>query len=214
MSGPLTEIYKKGEKAGLAYMTVAQKAARQWFRREAMHIVEMDPNDVLSDNPGKHKRNKMLIGRLYFFMYDAKTKDKLPYWDRFPLIFPIQEYEDGFLGINMHYLPYDYRAQLMDGLYTMAQSNEEGMAVRLNISYSILKESSKTKNFKPCVKRYLTSHVQSSFYQVNWKEWPVALFLPVERFEKQSKQHVWSESVKKIHQQLTKIRAPLHSAEQ
>jgi hypothetical protein len=141
---------------------------------------------------------------MYFFMYDAKTKDKLPYWDRFPLIFPIQEYEDGFLGINMHYLPYDYRAQLMDGLYTMAQSNEEGMAVRLNISYSILKESSKTKNFKPCVKRYLTSHVQSSFYQVNWKEWPVALFLPVERFEKQSKQHVWSESVKKINQATNK----------
>ena len=48
--------------------------------------------------------NRYHIGRLNMFLYDPKYKDKLPYYDVFPLVLPIQRYSDGFLGINFHYL--------------------------------------------------------------------------------------------------------------
>ena len=41
-------------------------------------------------------------GRLYFFLYDPKTKDELPYYDRFPLVLVLEKYDDGFLGLNLH----------------------------------------------------------------------------------------------------------------
>ena len=54
------------------------------------------------------------IGNMYIFTYDAKHKDKLPIWDSYPLVFPIQFYKDGFLGINLHYLPPQQRAGLLN----------------------------------------------------------------------------------------------------
>ena len=47
------------------------------------------------------------LGQMYFYRYDPKFKDKLPYYDTYPLIFPFK-YETspnpGFWGINLHYL--------------------------------------------------------------------------------------------------------------
>ena len=53
------------------------------------------------------------IGKMYLFQYDAKHKDILPYWDRWPLIFPFDNAKGGFYGINLHYLPPGARISLM-----------------------------------------------------------------------------------------------------
>ena len=53
-------------------------------------------------------------GLLNMFFYDPKMKKKLPYYDRFPLILPIEQYSDGFLGINFHYLSMPIRIRLLD----------------------------------------------------------------------------------------------------
>ena len=45
-----------------------------------------------------------------------KLKNKLPYYDRFPLTLPIEQYSDGFLGINLHYLSILMRIRLLDRL--------------------------------------------------------------------------------------------------
>ena len=45
-------------------------------------------------------RGNTMIGKMYCYWYDPKTKDKLPRWDRFPLVIPIERYGDGFLGLN------------------------------------------------------------------------------------------------------------------
>ena len=55
---------------------------------------------------------KFLIGALYFFVYDPKTKADLPYYDRFPLVLPLKREPDGFLGLNLHYLPIPLRIKL------------------------------------------------------------------------------------------------------
>jgi hypothetical protein len=50
---------------------------------------------------------------MYFFIYDRKGKNELDYYDRFPLIIPLESYSDGFLGLNIHYLPMRYRIAFM-----------------------------------------------------------------------------------------------------
>lgn len=121
-------------------------------------------------------------GYMYMFVYDAKHKDTLPYYDRFPLVFPFSVQSDGFTGINMHYLPHILRARLMDALYNLTTNNKFDEKTRLRMSYDILNASSRYKMFAPCVKRYLYSHLKTRFLLVPSNEWDVALFLPLERF--------------------------------
>ena len=131
---------------------------------------------------------------MYFFSYDPKWKAKLPWYDTFPLVFPIERYNDGFLGLNFHYLPPKDRAILMDQLKSFANNNKYDATTRLTLTYNMLKGFSKYPRARPTVHRYLSNHVNSKFVHINGDEWEVALFLPVERFKKASKQAVWSNS--------------------
>jgi hypothetical protein len=204
--GVLEEILKKGQDAGLAEMTTREKTARTWFKRQAervKYLNEANVKDFLDHPPRpENLKGRVIPGHMYLFQYDAKLKMELPYWDSFPLIFPIEIYDDGFLGINFHYLSHEYRAKLMDALYGLAFNNQYSEEYRLRISYDILKNASKYKYFKPCIKRYLRTHLRSRFYNIEWQEWPIALFLPYERFRTQtrfaSSRQVWEDSARKI----------------
>jgi hypothetical protein len=137
-------------------------------------------------------------GIMNLFGYDPKHKETLPYYDRFPLIFPFKRVKGGFLGINLHYLPLPLRAKLMDGLYSLANNRNYDEKTKLKISYDILNGASKYKYFKPCIKHYLTPHIRSRFVEIYSSEWDIALFLPTERFVGASKSSVYSDSRKKI----------------
>jgi len=144
-------------------------------------------------------------GFFYFYLYDAKWKHELPYWDMFPFTLVLDVQKDRFLGLNFHYLDYYNRARLFDMLYPLREGRASRPTVRdirmrLRVSYALLKISSKYKAFQPCLKEYLISNVKTPLLKVGAKEWDVALFLPVEQFQKESKQHVWSESNKQINQ--------------
>lgn len=136
------------------------------------------------------------IGRLYMYVYDPKHKDTLPYYDVFPMVFITDFYPDGFLGMNVHYLPYILRAKLMETLLRhQKQVLRKGKREQyLDISYAILKAASASKYFKPTIKRYLFDHVRSPFAEVQEPEWENALFLPVEQFRKKSKREVWTDT--------------------
>ena len=132
-------------------------------------------------------------GMMYLFSYDAKYKETLPYFDRFPLVFPFHLDSKGFLGMNMHYIPHLLRAKLMDALYDLASHTQYDEKTKLRMSYQLLNSSSQYKYFKPCVKKYLFSQLQSKFLLVPSNEWDIALFLPLERFNK-NKRTVWNDS--------------------
>ena len=79
--------------------------------------------------------------------------------------------------------------------YTVQQLTNDMMhLLSKHISYGLLRSQAKYKEFKPTYKKYLTKHVRSRFIKINASEWDIALFLPVERFEKASKSKVWGES--------------------
>jgi len=134
------------------------------------------------------------LWEMYLFNYDPKTKAELPYYDRYPLIFPVQGAPGGFYGINMHYLPYTLRAKLMDALYELSNNKRYDENTKLRLSYEVLKGASKYKLFKPTFKRYLSGHVRSRFVEISSSEWDIALFLPLESFAKASKSSVWADS--------------------
>lgn len=152
-------------------------------------------------------------GFFYFYLYDPKWKHELPYYDKFPLTLVLDVQHDRFRGLNFHYLDYTNRAKLFDLLYPLREgrgSHQKGVPpakdpqgirdirMRLRLSYHLLNISSKYEAFRPCFKEYLMNHVQTPLMKVGAHEWDVALFLPVERFEKQGKSVVWQDSRKKL----------------
>jgi hypothetical protein len=139
-----------------------------------------------------------LIGGLYFFAYNPKLKDDLPYYDAFPLVIPLQRYPDGFLGLNLHYLPIQYRLIFLNKLKNFAIYNDEDEIKRFRVTYDILNESRRLREFRPCVKRYLNNHIKSRVLSVAHDEWDVALYLPVHQFRKENASTVWQESVETI----------------
>jgi hypothetical protein len=131
---------------------------------------------------------------MYLFVYDPKLKKKLPYYDKFPLVFPIQLYDDGFLGINLHYLGYRSRLLLFNELMTLANKAPNNPQARLVMAYRSLRSMARFKAFKPCLKRYLNKHVMSNFIKIEAPDWETSIFLPVENFYKKSKTFVWDDS--------------------
>lgn len=172
------------------------QAARDWFRNIAKDQTNLGARDILTEKT--RRVNVPVVGRMYFFQYDPKHKKDLPYYDSFPLIFPIEKTNDGFIGINFHYLPFPLRAKLMDALYSIKSNRRFDETTQLRISYSILKSASKYKYFKPTVHKYLNSHVRSNFIEVYSSEWDIGLFLPIAQFKKASIQKVWRESQNKV----------------
>lgn len=142
--------------------------------------------------------SQLMIGKMVFFKYDAKTKDKLPYWDQFPLIFPFRIQGSYTLGMNMHYLPPVERARLMYSLYSVINSTKLDTNSRLLITYKVLNESTKYVYFKPCIKKYLTTYIRSRLMIIDPKQWNNVLMMPLANFMKASEYKVWDDSLEKI----------------
>jgi hypothetical protein len=189
------EIIYRGVNAG--QLPARNKAARDWYRDAAQqtdNVAAKSPSKVIRSFEQKRRVARMDPGYMYLFKYDPKGKLKLPYYDTFPLIFPIDLTSDGFMGINFHYLPYVLRAKLMDAIYSTVSDKRYDEKTKVGITYNILKSASKYKAFKPTVKRYLYDHVRSPFLEITAVEWDIALFLPLERFKKSDRQTIWNDS--------------------
>lgn len=191
------DILLKGIKSG--QMPARTSSARKWFRDKAKELGKVQESTILRQDRSRLKdANKFQVGSMYFFMYDPKHKATLPYFDRFPLIFPVGKAKGGFYGLNMHYLPLPLRAKLMDALYETANNDRYDESTKLSINYGILKHAEKFKVFQPTFKHYLFPHVRSRLVYVNPSEWDIALFLNTAQFSGASQQKIWSDSRKII----------------
>ena len=160
----------------------------QWYRDKIKEFGKPGALDLIRD--GK-RNNKPFYGKLNMFFYDPKFKKKLPYYDTFPLVLPLETYSDGFLGVNLHYLPIPLRIKLLDRLVDYSNNTAFDESTRLVVDYSRLK---KIKLIKPTIHKYLAGHVKSQFRRIDADEFTVATLLPVQRFKKASSKEVWKES--------------------
>ena len=188
----LDRINQQLKKQGVAPRS---KQARAWLQSK---VKELNPSRQALFKDTSRQRINSIIGRMYFYYYDPKTKDSLPYYDRFPLVIPIEQYSDGFLGLNLHYIHPKQRIILLDKLSEYATDSRYDDRTKLQLSYALLGAAAKAFEATPCIKRYLYNHVQSRLVEISANEWDIAALLPMENFVGATTSKVWADSRKKF----------------
>lgn len=167
--------------------------ALSWFRNNIRSIFDRRKNETIYEDGTR--TSKLEEGNMYMMFYNAKTKAKLPYYDRFPLVIPFdtRSVRNGFYGINLHYIHPQDRQDLLENLY---KYKTEGEGVELRYEY--LRTVTRLRTGLPCVKRYLYGRILREPLQVEMKYWDVAAMLPTADFGKTNTNTVYAESRKKM----------------
>jgi hypothetical protein len=181
----------------LRYTGKDQEASVNWYKNKINDLgrEKFKPTNLMSNNDLLVRR--IMPGQLYLYYYDPKTKDSLPYYDTFPLVYPYRKVEGGFMGYNLHYLPPVLRFKVMATLLNI-QITGTREEKKIAYSYGVLNANEINKYYAPCIRRYLNSQVSSSFLKIPYEDWLSAALLPTERFVKASSGKVWKESLDKI----------------
>ena len=184
------------DRAAAADIDSKSRSSLDWFRVEAGKLPAVTGTRIMREEIAQlvPKLTIRSIGKMYMFYYNPKHKDTLPYYDRFPLVFPFKMTSDGFYGLNMHYIHPMLRAKLMDAFLQILNNTMYDETTRVRLNYNLLSSSSKYRWYKPCVKRYLSNHVTSKFLYVDPNKWATALFLPTEKFVHAKKTDVFMDS--------------------
>jgi len=160
-----------------------------WYRNAVSLIADRtSPSELF-------KSGKLLgrpsAGRMSMFFYDPKTKARLPYYDTFPLVLPLEPMKGGFIGLNFHYLPYGARFAFLQQLQSLASNGKFDQSTKIQATYDQVKSN---KYVKASIKRYLYSQVRSQFLRVNVDEMALAAYLPVAQFQGASLGSVFAKS--------------------
>ena len=172
-----------------AGITTRTDQSKKWFQKQVRELGTVSREKVLKDD-ALDKVGRTLAGNMYMYFYDPKFKETLPYYDRFPLTIMLEPAKGGFYGLNLHYLNYKPRALFLDELMATAPAKITDKS-RIRARYKLLKGVRKYKEFKPCFKHYLVSHVKTKIMRVPMTEWEIAIFLPIDNFAKVKRDTVW-----------------------
>ena len=154
-----------------------QKSA-SWYRKAvSLSADTTSPSELFAS--GK-LLGRPSAGRMAMFFYDPKTKARLPYYDTFPLVLPLEPMKGGFIGLNFHYLPYGARFAFLQQLQSYSSNAKFDQSTKIQASYNAIKNNKYTK---ASIKRYLYSQVRSQFLRVNVNEMALAAYLPVAQFQ-------------------------------
>lgn len=156
-----------------------RKTAVEWLQAK-FALIKAGYQNV----PDSNSRGSAGIrGMMFFYEYNPKLKDKLPMWDKFPLVIVLENYSDGFLGVNLHYASEDERTALLMSLLRTRIYSPELNSVKVNVDYDLLvRNTKKFPGFQKCIKRYLTQHIVGRVLEIQPHEWGLAAFLPSAEF--------------------------------
>ena len=192
MSNLFQKLELEAFRAGINPRT---QESREWFRKRIQRLTRVNREQLMREDEITRKATHS-YGSMFMYFYDPKTKDKLPYYDTFPLVIPVEPAEGGFRGINLHYLPPILRAKFLDALLDATNNKKYDETTKFRLTYNILNGARKMRYFKPCFKHYLLNHVKSRFAEVPAPEWEIATFLPTAQWKKASAGKVYSDSRK------------------
>ena len=179
--------------------SVFNQQSRDWF---AMRVKQFGSPDIQM----KHIVNTPTVGPQgmipgWFYMYSYVTPDpKLPYWDRYPFILMLKRCtNDYYHGLNFHYLPYQLRARLFDAL--LETMTPPGLPPhkysRIVIQQRMLDALGKYRPLRAARKTYRYDRVRSQCIHIPPQDWPVALFLPLAKWQRGTENQVWTDSMRK-----------------
>jgi len=161
----------------------------RWYRQKVQELLPK-PQVRRMIREG-YKTQKVTVrpnfGMMNLFYYRPKGAEKLPYYDIFPLVIPMgRRLNDGFVGINFHYLSVPQRWLLLERLSMFQMpseldsfDSEEGAGEVMALFWSKIRRK---RGVKPIVRRYLTKNIQSYFLKIELSEMLIALAIPMERF--------------------------------
>ena len=148
-----------------------------WYRKQVRSMTTPGARSLI--NKGKATLRPK-YGIMNLFGYDPKHKERLPYYDTFPLIFPLEPAKGGFIGLNFHYLRPGARVAFLRSLANTTTDKKFDKKTRYRINWRNNEFMRKT------AKHYLFNHVRTSFLNITADEMAIAIFLPVARFKKGS----------------------------
>ena len=180
-------------------INVTSPKATEWLRKNLTNIGTVNPLSIINTSGTEGSIVQFTPGKLYLFGYNPITKNELPYYDSFPMILLLDYTENGFIGLNFHYLyPID-RQMFFNKLvrYVNDTKFDKNPDAYLNVSYANIKIA-KNSYYKPTIKRYYYKNIVTKITEIPPIYWKFMLFLPLERFQKEVKESVWKESRRKI----------------
>ena len=166
-----------------------RELSMRWYRQKVQDLLPK-PQVRLMIREGI-KTQKVTVrpnfGMMNLFYYRPKGAEKLPYYDIFPLVIPLgRRLNNGFVGINFHYLSVPQRWLLLERLSMFQMpseldsfDSEEGGGDVMALFYPKIKRK---RGVKPIVRRYLTKYIKSYFLKIELSEMLIALAIPMERF--------------------------------
>ena len=155
----------------------------RWYRQQVKELGPMAGSITLTN-----AKTRPTYGIMNLFYYSPKHEKTLPYYDALPLSIPIEKTNNGFVGINFHYLPVALRIKLFEKMEGFTQEQRI-------IGWRKL---SKIRGIKPCVKRYITSNIVTKVMPIKEEDMRIAVLLPIQKFKKATATQVWAESRKKM----------------
>lgn len=158
---------------------------KEMFRKMVLgqeHITSLKP--VIDD---LERPRKLRTKTLVTFEYNPKTKERLPYWDKYPLVLLTEINALGWEGYNLHYMHPLERARI---LYEY-QKNSRGLDAG-----KMFNEFKNHRYSEFCYKKYIANNVTVPPREIPVAYWELAIQLPYEAFQKASKEHVWNENKK------------------
>jgi len=179
---PANELFK-----GLKQDTIRRNSSRsvKWLTNKIAKLGD------------RSKSDRPRAGDMFLYVYDAKYKDTLEFWDANPLIIMLSSAKGGWYGLNLHYLPPKLREVFLEELLK-ADRQTVTQRARDARRATILGRASKTKFFAPMIKRYLFSQTKSKFVRIPQEEWFNVAALPVANWQKASSLKVYKNSRGKI----------------
>lgn len=148
-------------------------------------------NDTIKKNVRGHQVSKPEPGKLYAYIYDAKHKDTLPYWDKYPLIINLGFGQNGssrvMYGLNLHYIPPKARQAFLEELLKQyANTPVISNKTKLKINWSRVKGFKGTDKM---IKSYLPGHIKGPMIEIKPADWANVVMLPLQQFMSKGKRY-------------------------
>lgn len=158
----------------------SQKDLTEWINKKAMDLTAGHVQKTLLNS---ERGSKAIVGNLYFFKYDPKLKQTLTKYDKYPMAFPVKMYKDGFLGVNLHYLPIGERKQFVKRVNEYKETSDEDRT-KINAELIAMLEHTKRiyKMMPKAVHRYLLPHARSKFIRILPEEYEKAVQLRIDEW--------------------------------
>lgn len=156
---------------------------QKWILDKAAEATSPTKSRKLILSNDLRTRPTTMVGRMFFFKYDAKGKNYLPKFDKFPLVIVLDRVGHNFFGMNLHYLDIGSRVAMINELKKFHSNAKEDETTRLLVNYDIIEASSRIAPLAaPCYKRYLFQQCRSKFIEIYADEYEKAIQIPVENW--------------------------------